>query len=254
MSTKQELPDTRLQPLIWDAQRAVPGLVINPYELLSTHESGHGVMFGAVPNIGKVVVKPHAVKARAANEAQRMANFEEIGVNTPPLQGISEGNRATYLVARRYPGLNMLGAHDLNIGIANPRLRRQIMPMVATASRGVADVHIKGGVHGDFQVKNVAQGPDGEFVAVDLEKSHVNLHGRKGEYLRAKDLYLLGASLLLRDLVSDRSPGYRAGMVESLVVAPHAEATAKHPDAAVDYERVSDALQLTAKTGKTVKL
>lgn len=254
MTDNHKLTDPTQAPLIWDAQRAVPGLVVNPYEVLSTSESGHGVMFGMMPEIGKVVVKPHVVKARATNEAQRIANFEAIGVNTPPLQGLSEGNQATYLITRRYPGINMLGVHDLAVGIADPKLRRKIIPLITNASRGIAGVHIKGGTHGDFQVKNAAQGPEGEFVAIDLEKSHVNQKGPNGAYERAKDLYLLGGSLLLRGLVADRSTGYRLGLIDGLIVAPHAEVTSAHPHAAVDYERVSSALQKTAKTGKPVKL
>lgn len=251
----QDTAPAQLDPnVIWDAQRAMPGLTVNPYTDLPAGESGHKVMFGEWGDRGEVVVKPHRLFDRASQEARQIGNVARLGLNTPELQAVVIGNKASYLVTSKYPGLQTLTGMAWNLGVADKALQRRAVPAMRNAATGLAVIHGKGAVHGDYQAKNVAKGPKDEQVVIDLEKVRVNMWGEKGADDRAKDLYLLASSLLIRGLLADRSPSYRTGFIAEHVVLPYAHAAQSNTNTPASLDKLSKAVEHTANTGKIITL
>ena len=230
-----------------EAKTVIPDFRPNPYWTPDPLISGHGVFSGILTDGNEIIVKPHTVTQRAYNEAGRINSVIKLGINTPNLHGVYLGNYATYLAVDRYKGLQTLGQLNLDVDIADRSLHRLIKPAISTAVNGIADMHLKGVVHGDYQAKNAAFGPENEFVAIDLEKSQPNVSLENGHNGRANDLYLLGASLLLSRLISGRKPPYRAGFVSAHVLGEYAESVNQDSDF-IDYEKITDAYEKVAKT------
>lgn len=244
---------TPMTPQMHDARVAIPGFKANPYWTPDPKISGHGVFSGLLGTGEEVIIKPHTILSRANNEARRIETISRLGINTPELKGVFEGTRASYLAVLRYPRLQTLGQLDIDVDIADRSLHRTVKPAIDIAVSGLANMHVKDVVHGDFQAKNAAYGPDGEFVAIDLEKAQPNVQGDAGHNGRVNDLYLLGASLLLGNLLGGRKPSYRVGFLGAHVLGAYAEATGKE-SSFVDYDKVSDALEKVAKTGKKAQM
>lgn len=252
--TKHESHDENApNPHIWDAQSSIPGLKINRHR--TKDGSAHRVMSGTHPSFGSVMIKPHAKGQKAMREALALEHVGLHGIPTPNFVALNKGKLAHYLLTEEYPGLTTLTeAHDLRVGIADPRLRRSITPAIISAARGLGAIHGIGASHGDFQAKNAALGPGGEFVAMDLENARIDVAGKKGVDSRQTDLYTFGASMLLDGLLEGRSARYRTQYLDDTVLAQHMDIAGRIPGAEVDYDLIANAFLSTATEGRKTGL
>lgn len=253
-------------PFMGDAKRAIPGLKIDEFRSLKWWVSGHGVMFGTTRTHGDVVVKPHTKVQRALHEARSIGRVSKLGFGTPRFLGLMTGKKAMYLVTEEEKGLHTLGELDWERSIADPNLRRVLLPKVETAAQDLADLHVAGVAHGDYRPKNVVDRfaenesrghqqdvPDRPFF-LDLERANLNASGDPGLSDRARDLYQFGGSLLMYGFLSDRSPSFREGFLSAQFLGPHMDAVGGAANALVDYDLISSHLRTTAITGKPVKI
>lgn len=242
---------------MWDAQRAVPGLHINPFETPPPEESGHHVMFGTLEGVGAVAVKPHRTQGGAENEARRIGQVGRLGYEVTPLHSVVPGSEATYLLTHRVEGLTTLGRLGWSRTIADPDVHRTLTPWLSSAAGFTGKVHDGGIVIGDNKLKNraVIPGasglPDGthRHYLMDLEKAQVGVAGDAGVVSRVADLSELAASALCRGFLRDKSASFRAGYVLGAVMPPHAEACPSQP---VDYDALTEIVRHVARTGKLI--
>lgn len=245
-------PDQR-----WDAQGAVAGLRINPYEVPPPEESGHHVMFGTIDGVGDVAVKPHRTRGGADNEARRITQVKDLGFDVTPFHLVAQGKIAAYLLTRRVPGLTTLGRLGWNRTIADPYVHGGLVPWLADAARFTGEVHERGVIVGDNKLKNrpVVLGesglPDGthRHLLMDLEKTQIGVTGDMGAALRVGDLSELAASALCRGFLEDRSPAFRAGFVLGAIIPAHAETCKTRP---IDYQALEKIVGHVARTGKLI--
>lgn len=234
----------------WDAQAAVPGLTITPYEVMRPRLSCHGVMFGEMRDGTEVVVKPHVKPGKAEHEAAQIDRVTALGLNTPRKIGSFMGNQAIYVLTEKYPGLRTLA--DLNwrrsvADRANPELARNL----GLGARNLAELHSHGVSHCDYRTKNAGLGPDDEPVYFDLEKSQMRGWGRGPHVETTNDLLLLGGSVVSKGFLYDRSPSYRAGALRVGLVDPYMELVSNDD---VDHDLLDRGYKVSCTLGKMVSI
>lgn len=234
----------------WDAQAAVPGLTITPYEVMRERQSGHGVMFGKLSGGEQVVVKPHVKEGKADYEALQIERFAERGINTPAKIGTYPGREATYLVTEKYEGLRTLGDMCWRASVAD-RVRPRLMHDLELGARNLAELHSHGASHGDYAIKNVGLGPEAEPVFFDLERSQLDERGRGSAIERTNDLYMLGGSALGDGLLYDRSPSYRIGALRIGLVDPYVDLVIGDK---VDHDLLERAQRVSLAMGRIIPI
>ena len=208
----------------WDAQSAVPGLKINPYEVFDSSQSGHGVMVGRLLDKEMdVVIKPHMNRDRALREMRVTDKISSLGLIAPEQVGVYDGREGYYLLSKRYPGLTTLTSLCLNTSVACQDNHKIIVPRLNRSGISLALFHNKNIVHLDFQAKNDAEGLDHERVWIDNEKAQIG-SSIVNPVTRAQDLYKLMGSVMRKGFLSERSAHYRVRALHEAVVVPYTEA------------------------------
>lgn len=221
-------PDNHPAPeaVVSDIRQHVGYFELNPYLQLGDEDSGHGVLFGAMPQHGDVAVKPFYGKRGKANiEARNLERVKDLGFDAfQPLE-VATGALAAYLITQRRPGIQHLGQVDWAADVASPRIRRILTPTLDTAATTAASWHTAGVTHGDMQIKNMMYDRSGSSVYGDAERTQVNLPPEALTQLAHRDLTMLGFSVNERGFLRDRSPRYRAGFLAESFVDPYLAAT-----------------------------
>lgn len=244
---KQHGPTQLVNAFGWDAQSAVPDLVINPYESYASDRSKHGALIGNIANRA-VVVKPHENRARAQRELANMNELRKVGLPTVKPVGVFEGRNASYLITEKYEGLTALNGLRLRVAHNERRDREEVSTRVVRSAKAIAKLHANGITHGDFQAKNSFEGPEQEAVYLDLENTLIGSRGRGDIDRRAADVYMLGASLAYAGYLYNRSPSYRSGAITEMVIGPYADAVDPAMESRLDM--VEAATQYTIRTHK----
>ncbi len=244
---QQKNPTQLVNEFGWDAQFAVPELLINPYESFSSDSSKHGAMLGRIAS-SQVVVKPHPNRNKAQRELANIEEFRAIGLNTFTPVGVFEGRNASYLVTEKYEGLTALNGLTLRIAHNDRHELKPLRVRTARSAQAAAEMHNKHATHGDYKVKNSFEGPNGETVFGDLENAMVGQRGRGDAVRRAADIYELGASLARGGYLYNKSPSYRAGAIGELVIGSYVNALDTSLDSQLDL--VEAAIDYTIRTNR----
>lgn len=248
----------------WDAQRAVPNLILNPYDnrgATGDSFSAHSIMTGRIVRNGQeeptnVYIKPHVDKARAQRDLNAAKEIAARGLVVPEPLGIYDGADATYLVSREYPGLRTLNERNWAATVADAAARRRLIPDLERGARSAARLHNAAATHGDYHPKNVAFGPKNEAVYIDLENAYTRSRGRRDAWDRAGDVYALGSGVLVgkprpqEGLYYDKSPTYRLGAINELLVGPYMDALSE--GVVTDLDLVQYGLKRALTTHKII--
>lgn len=239
---KQQVSEVVSQ-LGWDAQAAVPGLRLNPYELTPPESSGHGIMFGemCLKEETRVVVKPFFNLSRGEREMSIASKLGKVGLNVPRQIGIYRGKEAAYLVARRYEGLTTLAQVDWHQPIGDPVYLQKNVPHLTRASIGLAKFQAVNAVHHDYQDKNAAEGPNQEEVYIDLERAQFN-SADVNPVSRAEDMYKLVGSVIRSGFYGGRTRSYKLGAINEYAVAPYLDAVVLPVDTDILHDAVISAV------------
>ena len=195
----------------------------NPYMGAGNTDSAHQIMFGEIPELGEVAVKPFAKVERALNEKRALDKVRAL----PDLEAleplaVAEGALASYLVTRYRDDLDHLGMIDWAATITRRRnLQEVIEPTLAQAATTAVLWHNRDVTHGDMQAKNHAYTNRRTPVFVDAEKTAFHVHPPYHTLAANRDLQRFGLSVLDRGLLADRSPSYRAGFLSEQYLEPY---------------------------------
>lgn len=234
----------RQAEILWDMARALGG-----FRPTGIAESGHGVVFGFAKRLGEIAVKPHGKYERADMERRRMLAVAALGIPTLEPLEVAAGNHASYLVTRQNPDLTDMSQHAWAASIGNRRTRRELIPALMQGGQDMARFHSVGVAHGDAHVGNMARDEAGQ-VALDLERVSINEPPDKLAPKVTTDLHKLGASVLVRGFLAERSSGYRAGALGEHLLAPYMELVDNPALPPIDVEAVQHGWQVTANTGR----
>jgi hypothetical protein len=210
-------------PTVNDIRQTLGYFEPNPYLRMGEMDSGHGVLFGRIADIGEVAVKPFSKAPRAHAEKSSLEKVESLGFDALEPLAVATGGIATYLITQHRSNLRPLSHVDWEANIASPRLKRVIVPSLNQAAETAASWHNAGITHGDMQAKNMVYDRDGKSVFVDAEKTRISSSAAANTANAHKDLALLSQSALHGGLLQDRSARYRAGFVDEHFVTPYLE-------------------------------
>jgi|GEM_PF-4053435 len=199
----------------------------DPYLVLGESDSMHGVMFGVMPELGQVAIKPFQRLGKAQAEEHNLRNVAERGFDALEPITVASGGLASYLITERRKGLRHLGQMDWSTDVASKRLSNVLVPALGVAAQTAADWHSAKITHGDMQIKNMAYDVHGNSVYIDAEKTAIgtSLPSHLTQ-LAHKDLGMLTSSVLhsSRGFLHDKSPSYRVGVVTESFIDPYLDA------------------------------
>lgn len=208
--------------LVNDIRRSVGHFEPNPYLRLGETDSAHGVLFGDIPALGSVAVKPFTTRVRAMDESWNLRAVAKKGFAALEPLNVATGALSSYLITKRRPDLRPLSQLCWRADVASPRLRQTLEPALGLAAETAAAWHNAGIIHGDMGVKNLAYDTIGQSVFIDAERSLVGSRSLQRRTAGAhRDLALLTRSVLAKGLLADRSPRYRLGFVEDTFLTPY---------------------------------
>jgi hypothetical protein len=214
----------QLELTVNDIRHNVGHFDLNEHMVLGNTDSAHEVIFGTMPILGEVAVKPFTREARAETESRNLMKAEKMGLETVEPLLVATGGLASYLVTRYKDDVTHLGMVDWHVDVANPDLHDVIDPTLATAAGTVAEWHTKGAAHGDLQVKNVTYTNTGRPIFLDAERATFHPAPDRFRLAADRDMQKLGKSALLRGLLYDKSASYRAGYLTDRLLIPYLDA------------------------------
>jgi serine/threonine protein kinase len=198
----------------------------NGHMLLGSSSSGHGVVFGEMPGLGEVAVKPFTTVAKARQEEAALERIRAI----PDLDAVeplvvAEGGLGAYLVTRYRDDLSHLSEVDWRTRITQRQeLNGVIVPTLRQVAATTADLHRHHVTHGDWKPRNIHYTATGKPIVVDAEQAKFFTHPKHHANTANKDLRVFGEDVLYHGLLVDRSPSYRVGFLTEELLDRYLEA------------------------------
>lgn len=212
--------------LVNDVRSTIGHFTPNEHMGIGAMDSVHPLMFGLVPELGEVAIKPFLGDRhdQAINERNALTRAAALGLEALRPLVVTQGSLASYLVTRYRDDIHHLGMVDWHVDIASRRLHSVIKPTINRAASTAAEWHSKGVTHGDMGVKNVMYSTAGHSVFGDAERSQFHSKPDRHRLAADRDIQRLGKTMFYRGLLSDRSPTYRAGFLDDNLIGPYLEA------------------------------
>lgn len=150
---------------------------------IGASDSGHGVFFAldtqrdAQGNHQSYAIKRYGNPEKAEKEINMLHEAAKRGLRT--LQTVLDepllvpGVKGVNVVTWRVPSLGTMNSipwSEYYAGQSSYKLN--IVPVMNSIGRYIGRLHAMGMHHGDMQLKNIATGPDGDFVTFDLENAY----------------------------------------------------------------------------------
>jgi len=209
-----------------DISNIYGGFEIDPLGQLGVSDSAHGVIFGEIPEVGDVAVKPFTKIGKARHEQGNYLRISKRGFETiEPVDAVT-GQRASYLISIRRRNLTNLAQRPWSESLEGEKRLADTFASLGSVALDTAVLHDAGITHGDYQAKNVVyDSATGLYVVADVERAQIDRVGHEHIVDATQDVVKVGESLLSKGVFEGASPGRRVELLEDALLGPYLSAS-----------------------------
>lgn len=205
-----------------DISKLYGGFEIDTLGQLGVSDSAHGVVFGEIPGLGDVAVKPFTKIGKARHEQSNYERVLKKGFETiDPIDSVS-GQRASYLISIRRRDLTNLAQRPWSESLDSEKRLADTFAGLGSVALDTAVLHDAGITHGDYQAKNIVyDSTTGLYVVADVERAQIDRAGDDHKVDATKDVIKVGESLLSKGVFAGVSPVRRVELLEGALLEPY---------------------------------